>query len=54
MKVGEAGARMVETMYKEPTAVVGLEGMTSDAFRLGLALRQGSALIPYCSQWRHI
>ena len=55
MKVGEAEIRMVETMYyNESTGVVGLEGMTLDEFGQGVALRQGSALIPYCSLWRQI
>ena len=42
------------TVYKEPTAVVGLEGMTSDEFRQGVAHMNGSAFIPYCSLWRQI
>ena len=35
---------MVEEMYKETTAVVRIEGETSEQFGVGVGLRQGSAL----------
>ena len=37
---------MVEEMYKETTAVVRIEGETSEQFGVGVGLRQGSALSP--------
>ena len=37
---------MVEDMYKETTAVVRIEGETSEQFGVGVGLRQGSALSP--------
>ena len=37
---------MVEKMYKETTAVVRVERETSEQFRVGVGLRQGSALSP--------
>ena len=46
MEVGEIEVRMVEEMYKETTAVVRIEGETSEQFGVGVGLRQGSALSP--------
>ena len=46
MEVGEAEARMVEEMYKETTAVVRVEGETSEQFGVEVRLRQGNALSP--------
>ena len=43
MEVGEAEVRMVEEMYKETTAVVRVEGETSEQFGVGVGLTQGSA-----------
>ena len=37
---------MVEDMYKNTTAVVRIEGETSEQFDVGVGLRQGSALSP--------
>ena len=40
MEVGEAHVRMVEQMHKETTAVVRIEGETSEQFGVGVGLRQ--------------